>query len=166
MIDIGSIASLLTSLKAASDITQALVGLRDEQKIQEKVIELTRQILSVQSSALAAQSAQADLLGRVRQLEADLARAKAWDTEKQNYELKKVSHGGVFAYVRKPNTGGVELPHWLCADCYSQGRKSILQMAGRDPSERNIELYKCHPCGSCIRVNYNIQPGKEPDATR
>jgi hypothetical protein len=79
MVDIAAIAGLVSSLKAAGEITKAMVGLRDATMIQSKVIELNGIILSAQSSALEANVAQFSLLDRVRQLEAEIAGLKAWD---------------------------------------------------------------------------------------
>lgn len=122
------IAGALASLKAASEIAKAMIGLRDATAIQLKVIELNGEILSAQSSALSAQEAQSALLQRVGNLEKEIADLKAWDAEKERHELKEV-HPGSFAYALKPDSGSTEPPHSLCARCFNEGHKSILQKA-------------------------------------
>jgi hypothetical protein len=125
MPDMSLIAGAVSSLKLAQDMTKTLISLRDFTKLNETVIELQRVILAAQSDALAAQSDQFTMLERVRNLEAEIARLKAWDSEKGKYELKDVGHGA-FAYVRKEDADPREPPHWLCTKCYRDGKGSIL----------------------------------------
>jgi hypothetical protein len=141
VVDITAIAGLVSSLKAATDISKAMVGLRDGALIQSKVIELQGVILTAQQSALSAQSDQFAVLERVRELEKEIAHLKAWDTEKKKYELREVSPGA-FAYVMKKSAKGGEPPHWLCAACYQRGNKFILQDHGLTPERdyRNLAL--------------------------
>ena len=162
MIDIGSAAALVSSLKAAAEITKAMIGLRDASMIQDKVIELNGVILSAQSSALEANAAQFTLLDRVRELEEEIARMKAWETEKQHYKLEAVDRGA-FAYVPKPEMQGTEPPHWLCTNCYDKGHKSFLQFKEqtREPSGRrgNYSKWVCGSCRSEVTVHYDKKPG-------
>lgn len=126
MVDISAIAGTASSLKAAGEIVQAMIGLRDASAFQTKAIELQRQILTAQQSALAAHSDQFALLQRVRELEEEVRRVKAWETEKERYSLAEVSTGS-FAYLVKPEARGAEPVHAICTNCYEHGRKSILQ---------------------------------------
>lgn len=121
------IAAALTSLKAAAEIAKAMIGLHDAATIQAKIIELNREILSAQASALAANEAQSALLQRVGDLEKEIADMKAWETEREKYELKQVGERGAFAYTLKEQSGTSEPSHSLCPNCYEDGRKSILQ---------------------------------------
>jgi hypothetical protein len=79
----------------------------------------------------------------VRELEAEVTRLRAWDAEKEDYELKPVSLGAL-AYMLKPDARGTKPPHWVCPNCYEQGKKAIFQMspghAGRD------SIYTCPAC--------------------
>jgi hypothetical protein len=157
VIDYGSISALATSLKTAADVTKAMVGLRDEAKLQSKIIELQGIILSAQAAALSTQSSQLTLLQRISQLEKEMADMEAWDAEKKKYELKEISDG-TFAYVLKEDAGTSEPAHWLCATCYQHGKKSLLQCLSRDDSET---IFKCQQCRSYVNVNWNYQPGRE-----
>jgi hypothetical protein len=59
-----------------------------------------------------------------RALEAEMAGLKAWDAEKQNYELKSIGPGSV-AYMMKPDKRGSEAPHWLCPIAARKARKRV-----------------------------------------
>jgi len=162
MSDFAAFASAVTSLKAASDIAKALIGLRDTSAIQTKVIELQGEILAAQSSALAAQAEQSALLESKRQLEKEVADLKAWDAEKQKYKLVNISahfDGAAFVYTLKEDAGSPEPRHYLCANCFEDGRKAILQAEVRSPGR--VTIFSCLRCGAEVNktgVSYASTP--------
>lgn len=148
MVDIAAISGAMTSLKTAHDIAKTMLGLRDVSMVREKVIELQGAILTAQSDAFEANSAQTTLLERVRELEKEVADLKAWDAESQRYQLQQVAPGA-FAYTVKPDAQGAEPAHWICANCYQHRRKSILQSQGVGATG---ETWVCSVCKCAIRA--------------
>jgi hypothetical protein len=143
MIDMGSISSLAGSLKAASDIVKAMVALRDAEAFQAKAIELNREIMSAQSSALAAYAEQAAMVKRIGDLEKKVAAFDAWEREKQRYQLTR-SSAGMFCYVLKEEGCGTEPIHHICASCYQKGEKSILHRWNRyDNGKADFRCTNC-----------------------
>jgi hypothetical protein len=140
MPDMSSIAAAIGSLKTAADITKGFLDLKEAAAVQGKIIELQGIILSAQSSALAGQSEQLTLLERIRELEGKLAKLEAGEKEKERYELKKLPPG-VYVYSLKQDMARGEPAHRLCAKCFQNGKKAILQESGSD-------YMKCHECGS------------------
>ncbi|HET7083785.1 MAG TPA: hypothetical protein VFI23_03380 [Rhizomicrobium sp.] len=126
MIEMATISAAVNSLQSAADIAKGLIGLRDTAMIQGKVIELQSAILAAQTSALAAQSEQFSLLQKIRGLEEEIARVKAWEGEKVKYELRELQPRS-FAYAIKPEAKGSQPSHYICANCYEHGEKRILQ---------------------------------------
>lgn len=126
MPDLTAIAQLLTSLKAAKDIGEAMLGLRDAAAFQGKLIEFQSQIIDANNAAFAAQEERAGLLERVSKLEKEISRLEAWETEKQRYQMKDLGVGAI-AYVVKASMQGTDPVHCICASCYERGKKSILQ---------------------------------------
>jgi hypothetical protein len=163
MVDLIAIKSAVDGLKAARDIAKTAIGLRDAAMLQSKVIEMNDAIMAAQSSALDAQSEQFALIERISELEKEVARFETWETEKQRYELKAVDRGS-FAYVPKPGMQGSEPPHWLCANCYSNGHKSFLQFKGRIQTpgggRSDQDRYDCGFCKSELLVGYTKSPSK------
>ncbi|MCJ2033046.1 hypothetical protein [Methylobacterium sp. J-068] len=149
MVDIAAISGLTSSLKATSDIAKAMLGIRDELLIREKAVELNAQVMTAQSSALAAQAAQAELVERVRQLEQKVVELEDWEREKCRYQLAEIATG-VFAYATKPGMEDGEPPHRICARCYQDGRKSILQGISRTKNWTKLDLLVCHVCDAEI----------------
>ena len=130
MPDMIAISSAATGLQAAGQIIKSLVSLKISSEVQTKVIELQAVIMAAQGDALAAQSDQFALLERVRKLEAEVAEAKAWEAEKQRYQLQEFP-AGALAYVLKPEAANGEPPHRICPNCYQEGHKSILQTTAK-----------------------------------
>lgn len=145
MIDMASLQAAAGSLKVASDIARAILDLRDETKIRAKVMELQRAIIDAQSSTLSAQTDALAQIGRVRELEQRIVELEDWAREKERYELYKVKEG-VFTYALKETMSQGEPPHQICAKCYQDGVKSILQEQHRVVG-RLVELI-CHRCGA------------------
>lgn len=148
--DMGSIATAISGLQAATNIAKSMVGVRDASVIQVKTIELQSAILAAQTSALTAQSEQFSLLDRIRELEKEVTRIEAWGAEKQRYQLNEVKPG-VFTYILKEEEGAAELMHQICANCCDvHQRKSILQIETQ--AVGRAEILFCHHCGSEIYI--------------
>lgn len=135
------IAAALSSIKNAYDLAKSIIELRDATAVQSKVYDLQRVILDAQQTCSA-------LISRVGQLEDEVARLKAWDIEKQRYELAD-SGVGTFAYRLKPEALGAEPSHLICANCYNKHEKSVLQ-AKNDLGVGRKRLRECHRCKSTI----------------
>jgi hypothetical protein len=86
-----------------------------------------------------AQSDQFALLERVHELEQQVTDLKAWEKEKQRYELKQLAPGA-FCYALKADASGSEPPHRVCAACYQHGKKSILQKVPTNVARRNLGM--------------------------
>ena len=151
MVDMNAVAAAVSSLKTAGEIVQAMIGLRDASAFQAKAIELQRQILAAQQSAFAAHSDQFSLLQRVRDLEEEIRRVKAWETEKQRYEMIYLATG-IIAYRIKPAMRGSEPIHEICANCYEHDRKSYLQK--QPGAQRTVRVF----CPSC-QTSLSLQRG-------
>jgi hypothetical protein len=143
MIDIGSIAAVVSSLKAAGDITHSMIALRDAEAFQSKAIELNEKLLIAQGRALAAQETLASLAQRISELEQQIADSEGWKREQQRYQL--TDHGGgTFTYTLKLGMENGEPSHRLCPHCYQQRQKSILQSRGQIVSAQ--EKVNCPAC--------------------
>jgi hypothetical protein len=71
--------------------------------------------------------------------------AQVGNTEKQQYELKKIQTG-VTVYALRPGTENEEESHYICPNCYQHGHKSILQREQLDVGR--VVMHVFHECGS------------------
>ena len=113
----------LSIFKSLYDSAKALKDINDSTVRNTAVIELQEKIL-------AAREAQSTLLDRVSELEEQVAGFEKWDAEKERYELKQmVLAAPTFAYTLKPEAQPPETFHCICASCYQNRVKSILQFS-------------------------------------
>lgn len=126
----------LNGLKAAIDITKALVDVRDAAKLAAVRVELLGHLIETQEAQLALIAEKRELAERVRQLE-------DWDREAEGYELADIGNG-CLAYVKKSDGNGIETPHSLCPNCYHQRRKSFLVPYAIDVGR--AQAMQCHAC--------------------
>ncbi len=160
--DVAIISTVLSSLKSAGDISKSILDLKVSVEIQERVIELQRQILDAQESALATQQLQSELMQSNKDFEEKIRALKAWGTERERYILIEVARGA-FAYALKDLSQLDGANHWLCATCFQDGNKSILQRAGHSQSDRRERPFYCPSCDSKIMVPWNLVP-HQPNA--
>jgi hypothetical protein len=142
MADMVLIQGAIGGLKTAFDIATGISKLNTMAEVNAKAIELQQIILSAQTSAFAANSEQFAMIQRIRDLEDELARVKAWETERQRYKLVSPFSGAMVYAVQKAMSNG-EPAHYLCTNCYRSGKASILQ------NTQNIEGWTSFLCPIC-----------------
>lgn len=150
---VAEISAAIASLNATLQVAKAMVGLRDAEAFRTKSIEMQQAIMDALDNGIAAREAYAKQLDRVRALEAEVADLKAWDAEKQRYELKPIGGQGAVAFVLKLDARGTETPHWLCPNCFSQGKKSYLLNGGE--MQGRTWVYKCVGCKATVGATAN-----------
>jgi hypothetical protein len=155
---VAEIAAAITSSKAALDIAKAMVGLRDAETMRTKTIELQGLILEFLNKAIEAREAQSAQLNTISALETEITSLKAWDAEKQQYELTPIGHGGV-AFMLKPEARSSKAPHWLCPTCFEAGKKSFFQPA--TTAGGFGAPVECKTCKSVVATS----PGESPKWT-
>jgi len=125
--DLSLIQGTITGLKLAGDIAKGILEMKTLAQVQGKVIELQSAILSAQGSALAANADQAAMVNEIRALKEEVARVKAWEAQKQRYQLTPFGSGAAVVYALKKSMCQTEPPHWICTKCYEEGKRMILQ---------------------------------------
>lgn len=155
MVDISLIQNAIFSLNTAAQIAKSFLQLHTAAEVQGKVIELQSAILAAQTSALAAQSEQATMIQRIRDLEEEIARVKAWEETKQRYTLMN-PYPGFFTYALKAEGQPTEPAHWICAKCYEDGIKSILHTEKEEIGRKTFQV--CPRCKTRIQTSSSIAP--------
>ncbi|MET4230191.1 hypothetical protein ABIA85_003458 [Bradyrhizobium sp. LA6.10] len=158
MPDISAIASAISAFKAAKDIGESMIGLRDAAAFQSKLMEFQSKILDANNAAFSAQEERSTLLERIRNLEKELAKLENWEAEKQRYQLTNLGddESPLLAYVLKPSMEHGETSHSICANCYANGKKSLLQAELRFPGRCNV--LTCHQCDSDLYISGSPSP--------
>jgi hypothetical protein len=151
MPDMLAIAQGLNAVKALTDIAKTMIGLRDSTKILETSVELNSKIADVQIALNAALAEQTTLIQTIREREEEITCLKAWDGEKEKYELKDLGSGSL-ALVIKPDAQGSEPVHCLCVRCSQDGKKRIMQNTGEMAPAPYGRKWRCSDCGTTINI--------------
>lgn len=163
MSELQAAGAALSSLKLAYDLSKAMLDVSGAVKVQGKIFELQREILSAQASAMGAQQAQTTLLSQIDNLEKEIVSLKDWGRDQERYELKAIDTGA-FAYMLKPGMERDEPPHWLCAKCFGQRQKSFLQFRGQVSTiagGRGMHAkWGCDTCRGEVMVYYQRKPSE------
>lgn len=131
-------------LKAASDLAQGMLDLRDTVKLGSLVIKLNAEILSAQRGALAASQSEAEMAEEARALKTKIASFEDWERQKERYELKRIKgYWELLVYELKDGVNSPEEKHYACPDCYTNRKKSILQNHAQGSGQGLI----CRQCG-------------------
>lgn len=125
MIDMGSIAAVLSSLNTAKEIAKGMVNLHTAAEIQAATIDLNGKIIDAQQQLFSVNQAQTAQADRIRELESQIAAMENWNTEKQRYQMA-TPYSGVTVYAVKKSMSEGEPPHYLCANCFQSRKRSIL----------------------------------------
>lgn len=144
-VELSAIASALSSLKAAKDIAEAMIGLRDGAAFQGKLMEFQSKIIDANNAAFAAQDERSTLLERVNVLEKKISEFEAWEAERKRYQLEQFEPG-VSVYVLKEEMAAGDPIHHACPNCFANRKPRILQATDRVVYRRRIRV--CNDCKS------------------
>lgn len=153
MTDVVAIGGALGAVKNIID----LVGkLRDgvSKERPEAISQLYANVLDIQHQLLTAQSRESELLSQCRALEEQIAHSKSWQVETSRYVLRSV--GGGVVRQRKTTHATGDPPHWLCANCFEEQRKSYLQKDPKIVDGRHV--WKCPRCSTAVVVDQDTAP--------
>lgn len=144
---VSEINAAIQSVKVLSDLLRAAHSLSNYNEFVTAIYEVSAKLMAVTSVALASQEKQATLTNRIGELEKEIVELKNWDRERERYQLATVTRG-IFAYRVKPGMESDEPPHELCANCFDQGKKSILQC--EQPISIGPRFYVCPRCKTSL----------------
>ena len=145
MVDLTDVAAAFSALNAAKEIGSAMIGLHDSKIASGKAGELNGKLIEAQQLIFSIDKDRTTLIETVRDLKEKIISLEAWNTEKEKYELTTLPNCSVLAYRRKEAVQPQEPVHYICARCYEDGQKSILQSEQRVPV---ATVFVCHRCGA------------------
>lgn len=140
------ILTALSGIKTMTDLTALVLNAKVDIAVTEKAIESQSALLSLQSAMLGLQSQYQILLGENEMLKKQLIGIETWDDESKNYNLSEITTG-VFAYAFKGDESKTIPAHWLCAHCFQNKQKSIIQL---DEKSTDGASYVCPRCKTVI----------------
>lgn len=158
---IAEIQSILQIAQVAFDKTKGFAALAEKISDQDKVLEVQQALIVIHAKAIAASLAEAVQANRIRALQAEVAALQAWGADKRRYELKAAA-SGMYVYALKDGQRREgEASHWLCPDCFANGRKSFIQSEFGAAEAGRGWRWKCN---TCFAQFANIE-GSYPEST-
>ncbi len=145
-----TIAATIKNLQMGFQAINGILKMNVGSKVEIKVVELKGVIIDVQDKLLAMQTNHSEMIKRIDSLERENKHLKSMEAEREKYQLHPVGVGAV-VYILKPSVDLGEPAHWLCVNCFDQGRKSILQKRRHDGRGDEVD-YSCPNCPSSINV--------------
>ena len=108
--------------------------------------ELLEIVTSAQLAAIEAQSAQAELSARIRELEEELRQQGDWEQERKRYFLKQVGRAGFVYCLRDEYICDDEPRHFLCPTCAGNAKKTLVHQVNMTGTRQLI----CPQCKTVI----------------
>jgi hypothetical protein len=143
------ITTALSTIQIVKNLTKAVMDSKVSAALREQAIESQAAIIELQTAMMNMQSQYQTLLQEKNELKQQLIDIEDWKTEAEKYSLTEME-GGIFVYALKPDNETGAPPHWLCAHCYQNKQKSILERTGAD--SKGI-VFLCFRCQNSIRVH-------------
>lgn len=155
MVGIVEIKAAYDSAKAAFQIAEGIGSLKTEAAVNAAIIDLQRHTVDAQRGLSAS-------LETIGELEKEIVRLKDWSAEKQNYELADTGQGSL-AYKLKDGVEPPQPAHYICPQCYEDGKKSILKHEAL-PIGRADTLV-CTRCNFDV-VTHGVRHNQNPPRSR
>lgn len=141
------IAVIPSLAKAGAEIAAS----SDAAKRNAQLIEFQNVVIQLQAGLASVQIQNASLLRDKDELEKQLVRFKNWEGEKQRYALVNILEGTGVAFALKESMSNGEAAHWLCANCFNNEKKSVLN---RVEGSRGFSMLACTVCKAQIQSSY------------
>ncbi|HKQ25450.1 MAG TPA: hypothetical protein VJT81_13495 [Burkholderiales bacterium] len=120
-----AIAALIQLAPNLANLAKDLVSASDTAKRNAQLIEFQNALIGLQSLIASIQQENAALIRQKSDAEEELKRMKDWDAEKQRYKMA-TPYDGVTVYAMQKAMSKGEPAHYLCANCFYGGKRSIL----------------------------------------
>jgi|GEM_PF-1685128 len=125
---VDAIVGLLQAAAGIGKVAVDLTSATDATKRQGQLMEFQQALIGLNSMVASVQQQNATLLHQKNDLESQLKQMKDWEAEKQRYQLVSPFRGvPVFALKEAMSNG--EHAHYLCANCFQNGKRSFLAHA-------------------------------------
>lgn len=137
----GTLGATATGLRAVLDLAKRPDP--DLTEIKSRLVDLMDQLIQVKEAQMMTQNV-------LLELQQEQARQQRFADEAERYALSETDMGGI-VYALKPGHENGEPRHCLCANCFEQGQKSILQRVAHN-------TLGCPRCKAQVHMDFKL-PG-------
>ena len=137
----------LAALKSAGDILKALYEAKLTTDVQTKVGDSFKLIIDARETVLNLQTKLSEIESLVSEKERQIAEFTKWGEDKKRYKLFQPNNLQSVTYGLSKSQACSEPPHYLCANCYSDSRKAILN---NSEDKDRWTMFSCPKCKAVI----------------
>ena len=141
-VEIAQAVAAVSGIKTLIELARDFSATKPTSEIEAVRAEMLRQLTDVHSKVLELQDQLGTANRRVQEIRKENERLRDWTSEREKYELKEMGPEA-FAYVLKDTRGDGPTPR-LCAHCFVNAERSILQSADFNPLNRVLECPRCN----------------------
>jgi predicted Holliday junction resolvase-like endonuclease len=149
VVGIGEASAAISSIKTAVEMLKGIHAVKTQVDINSAVIDIQRVLLDAQASALQDRQRQMELMKNIEDLERKITEFQNDILDKSRYHLTEFPTGN-FAYVLKIDRANGDPIHKICANCFNEGVKTILQIIRKHSGG---ELAQCKRCEKSILLH-------------
>lgn len=140
--------ALLQAIPGVAKLVTEIAGASEAAQRNAQLIQFQNALIGLNSILASVQQDNATLTQQKRDAEEELKRMKDWETEKKRYKMV-AAHQGSFVFALKREMSNGESPHYLCANCFKQGKPSILN----DLAVNKSDSWHSWVCPNCPSKN-------------
>lgn len=141
-----TIKTVIETLKSATELIGKVNQLQTDADLLAVKAELLKLIFDAREEMMELQVQYSAILSRCTELESQLLAKDQFAQEKQNYHLHRFASGGLVYRFQPPDNSNIPA-HDLCAHCFQNNVKSILQFNGY---ENAFHKYSCPRCQTVV----------------
>lgn len=144
--DLSLIAAASQSLSVIRTLTEGLVSVRDEAKLQQVRMDMLGKVIDVMGALQTLQLEYQREFEAHAATRAELQKAQERLAERAKVELHEV-YPGCYVYATTRDAAGKLKPPFLCQSCYDKGTTSILRMqeeTAYEPAHLNCRENSAH----------------------
>jgi hypothetical protein len=159
-------ATILTTLGGLAKIAGDMAAAKDEVERNKLLIEFQKSVIAANFQVATLQQDVSTLKGTIEDLKRETMRQEDWERESKRYALYDPGFGVAVRALKESMSNG-EPPHYLCANCFNDGKKTVLYF-GHIAGNRNHhdEALFCKSCKTESPTGYSggSKPKYPPDS--
>ncbi|MFM0068740.1 hypothetical protein [Paraburkholderia aspalathi] len=156
----GASGNVLDRIVTTLDHLRELQGLQLNARARSTANEIERVLTNGWTEAIRAQAYCLTLSGELTALRQQVTNLRNQLTDRKRYALEQITPGS-FAYGSRFAVEANEARHFLCAPCFDQGVRSILQF---EHFWHRHTMLRCHRCSACIFLDCDYARKKANEA--
>lgn len=117
--------TILTTLGGLAKIASDMAAAKDEVERNKLLIEFQRVVIGANLQLATLQQENSSLKHAIEDLKRQAVRKENWESESKRYVLY-APYNGIVVYALKSTMSNGEPPHYLCANCFNDGKKTVL----------------------------------------